>query len=182
LLAALLVFVMTIAVGFLEVGELGESLGISLLKTIVIMGTALFVMAIIGFNTAFAPTFYGFIGNPFYSSGFLLGGFSSKATGLLSGVWWSMGPSYFNTGLMTGTYYFFETAFASVTLALVGVVPLKKIKFQAFFLFSIVYFVIIWNLPAAWIWNPTGWLYLMGMRDFAGGLVVHGGSRSGWIR
>ena len=29
-------------------------------------------------------------------------------------------------------------------------------------------------MPAAWIWNPTGWLYKMGMRDFAGGLVVHG--------
>src|SRR5438094_7995313 len=45
---------------------------------------------------------------------------------------------------------------------------------QAFFLYSIVYFIIIWNLPAAWIWNPTGWLAQMGMADFAGGLVVHG--------
>ncbi|WP_394325610.1 ammonium transporter, partial [Acidiplasma aeolicum] len=54
------------------------------------------------------------------------------------------------------------------------VIVLKKMKFKAFFIFSIVYFVIIWNLPAAWIWNPTGWLYKMGMRDFAGGLVVHG--------
>jgi Amt family ammonium transporter len=45
---------------------------------------------------------------------------------------------------------------------------------QAFFAYSIVYFIIIWNLPAAWIWNPTGWLAQMGMADFAGGLVVHG--------
>ena len=37
----------------------------------------------------------------------------------------------------------------------------------AFVLFSIVYFTVIYNLPAAWIWNPTGWLYIMGMRDFA---------------
>jgi Amt family ammonium transporter len=47
-------------------------------------------------------------------------------------------------------------------------------KMQAFFAYSIVYFIIIWNLPAAWIWNPTGWLAQMGMADFAGGLVVHG--------
>lgn len=173
-IAALLVFIMTIAVGFLEIGELGENLVVSLLKTVVISGTAIFVMAIIGFNTAFAPTYYGIIGNPFYTNGFMLGGFSSNTTGLLTGVWWSMTPQYFNTGLATGTYYFFETAFASVTLALVGVIALKKIKFQAFFIFSIVYFIIIWNLPAAWIWNPSGWLYKMGMRDFAGGLVVHG--------
>jgi len=47
-------------------------------------------------------------------------------------------------------------------------------KLSAFAVFSIVYFAVIWNLPAAWIWNPTGWLYGLGMRDFAGGLVVHG--------
>jgi Amt family ammonium transporter len=51
---------------------------------------------------------------------------------------------------------------------------LRKLKLEAFFLYSIVYFIILWSLPAAWIWNPTGWLYSMGVRDFAGGLVVHG--------
>ena len=173
IVAALFILLMTVAVGFLEVGELGESFSASLMKTIVITGTAIFVMAIIGFNTAFAPTFYGIIGNPFYKDGLLLGGFSSNAAGLLNGVWWSMGPAYFNTGLTTGTYYFFETAAASVTLALVAVIVLKKVKFQAFFIFSIVYFITIWNIPVSWIWNPTGWLYMLGMRDFAGGLVVH---------
>jgi Amt family ammonium transporter len=34
--------------------------------------------------------------------------------------------------------------------------------------------VVIWALPAAWIWNPSGWLAKLGMVDFAGGLVVHG--------
>jgi Amt family ammonium transporter len=170
-IAALFVFIMTIAVGVLEIGELGTEYKKSLLKTIVISGTAIFVMAIIGFNTAFAPTIDGIIGNPFYGNGFLLGGFSY---GSITAPWWSMTREYFNTGLYIGTYYLFETAFAAVTLALVGVIVLKKMKFKAFFIFSIVYFVIIWNLPAAWIWNPTGWLYEMGMRDFAGGLVVHG--------
>jgi Amt family ammonium transporter len=33
---------------------------------------------------------------------------------------------------------------------------------------------LIWDLPAAWIWNPSGWLAKLGMADFAGGLVVHG--------
>jgi ammonia channel protein AmtB len=56
LIAALLVFTMTISVGFLEVGELGEELHFSLLKTILMTGSALVVMAFVGFNTAFAPT------------------------------------------------------------------------------------------------------------------------------
>ncbi len=172
-IAALLIFIMTIAVGFLEIGELGLEYTESLIKTITITGTAIFVMAIVGFNTAFAPTIGGLIGNPFYAPGFLLGGFSGSVSGLLSGIWWSTGSSYFGTGLTTGTYFLFEAASASVTFALVSVIALKKVKFSALFIFSVVYFTIIWNLPAAWIWNPSGWLYLMGMRDFAGGLVVH---------
>ncbi len=165
---------MTPAVGLLEIGELGEKFSVSLLKTLLICGIAVVVMAVVGFNTAFAPTIGGVIGNPFYVNGFFLGGFSANSTGVLGGIWWSMGSSYFNTGLTLGTYFLFETAFAAVTLALVGVVVLRKVKLEVFAAFAVVYFILIWNLPAAWIWNPTGWLYLLGMRDFAGGLVVHG--------
>ncbi len=168
-ICGLLVFTMTISVGFLEVGELGSDLEISLLKTMLISGSALFFMALVGFNTAFAPTVSGIIGNPLYN-GLFLGGSSTNVAGLLTENWWSQGI----TGLSLGTYFLFETAFASVTLALVGVVVLRKMKMQAFFAYSIIYFIIIWNLPAAWIWNPTGWLAQMGMVDFAGGLVVHG--------
>ncbi len=172
LVSGLLVFTMTISVGLLEVGELGEDFAVSLLKTMLITGSALFFMAFVGFNTAFAPTLSGFIGDPSYG-GLFLGGFSPNAPGLLTGVWWSMTQTYFGTGLTTGTYFLFETAFASVTLALVGVVVLRKVKMEAFLAYSVVYFILIWNLPAAWIWNPSGWLYKMGMADFAGGLVVH---------
>jgi ammonium transporter, Amt family len=173
LLSGALVFTMTISVGLLEVGELGERHGRSLIKSALIVCMAFFVMAFVGFNLAFAPTIGGWIGNPLYS-GLFLGGFSANSHDIFSGVWWSMGPQYFNTGITLPTYFFFETAFASVTLALVGVVTLRKMKLKAFLLFSIIYFLVIWTLPAAWIWNPTGWLYTMGVRDFAGGLVVHG--------
>ena len=173
ILAALFVFTMTVAVGLLEVGELSMRYSNSLLKTLLITGTALFIMAFIGFNTAFAPTIMGIIGNPLYN-GLFLSGFSTNTPGILTGVWWSMTTQYFGTGLTTGTYFLFETAFASVTLALVGVVALKKMKIEAFIAFAVIYFILIWNLPVAWIWNPTGWLYLMGVRDFAGGLIVHG--------
>ena len=173
LFSAFLVFLMTIAVGFLEIGELGTGLKRSLYKTILITGIAFVVMAVIGFNTAFAPTLYGIIGNPLYKPGFVLG-YLNSPTAMFSTIWWATSASYFNTGLLGITYFLFETAFASVTLALVSVVILRKMKMSVFVMFSIVYLIIIYNLPAAWIWNPTGWLYLLGMRDFAGGLVVHG--------
>src|SRR5712691_4977673 len=157
---------MTISVGFLEVGELGEELEFSLLKTILMTGLALVVMAFVGFNTAFAPTAGGLIGHPFYSPGFFLGGFSTKALTATSGVWWSMRQGFFNTGLTPATYFLFETAFAAVTLALVGLVVLRKVKLASFVGYAVVYFIRIWN--------PTGWLARRGMVDFAGGLVVHG--------
>src|SRR5271157_169127 len=129
LIAALFVFIMTIAVGLLEVGELGEDFSRSLLKTIIISCSAVFFMAVIGFNIAFAPTVLGgLIGNPLYGPGLLLGGFGSGMQGLLSGTWWSTASQ----GLTEGTYFIFETAFASVTLALVGVIALKKMRLTAF--------------------------------------------------
>jgi Amt family ammonium transporter len=173
LISGVLVFIMTISVGLLEIGELGDEHKNSLLKTMLIVCSAFFFMSFMGFNVAFAPTMNGLIGNPVYNGPFL-GGFGSDAHGVFSGVWWSMASNYFNTGITLPTYFFFEVAFASVTLALVGVVALRKLKLEAFFLYSIVYFIILWSLPAAWIWNPTGWLYGIGVRDFAGGLVVHG--------
>lgn len=173
ILSGLLVFSMTISVGLLEIGELNRKMDRSLYKTLIITGFALFFMGLIGFNIAFAPAIYGIIGNPSYNNIFL-GMFSSNLPGELTGVFWSTGSRFFDTGLSTGTYFLFEAAFASVTLALVGVVVLRKMKMSAFMLYSIVYFVFIWSLPAAWIWNPTGWLYELGVRDFAGGLVVHG--------
>jgi Amt family ammonium transporter len=174
IIAALLVFTMTISVGFLEIGELGDGLHFSLLKTVLITGLALVVMGAVGFNTAFAPTIGGIIGRPFYSPGFFLGGFSTSALSATGSVWWSMGPRYFDTGLTPGTYFLFETAFAAVTLALVALIVLRKMKLEAFLCYAVVYFILIWNVPAAWIWNPTGWLAKKGMVDFAGGLVVHG--------
>jgi ammonium transporter, Amt family len=170
LIAGLLVFTMTIAVGLLEVGELGEDLSFSLLKTLMMTGLAVVVMGVVGFNTAFAPTLGGLIGNPLYGPGFLLGGFTTGPANPVTDVWWSQS----GTGLTLGTYFLFETAFAAVTLALVGVVFLRKLKLGAIAAFTFVYFVLLWNLPAAWIWNPQGWLAKLGMVDFAGGLVVHG--------
>src|SRR5438034_5522936 len=106
-------------------------------------------MALVGFNTDFPPTINGVIGNPLYT-GLFLGGSSTNVSGLLTGAWWSQQ----STGLTIGAYFLFETAFASVTLALVGVIVLRKMKMQAFFVYSMVYFIISCNLPAAWLLSP----------------------------
>src|SRR5258708_32818713 len=102
-LCGLLVFMMTIAVGLLEVGELGQRVVGSLVKTILITGLGVLVMAIVGFNTAFAPTLGGIIGHPFYSPGLFLGGFAPGNPD----SWRSVTEAR----LRTRTYFLFETAF-----------------------------------------------------------------------
>src|SRR5258708_8248523 len=123
LLCGLFVFMMTIAVGLLEVGELGQRVVGSLVKTILITGLAVLVMAIVGFNTAFAPTVGGIIGNPFYGPGLFLGGFAPG----IAASWWSVPGA----GLRTVPYFLFATAFASVTLLLLVVLVLHTINLSA---------------------------------------------------
>jgi Amt family ammonium transporter len=174
LICGVLVFIMTISVGILERGELGRGANRALMKNIMISCSGFFFMAFIGFSVAFAPTIGGgLMGNPLYNFPFM-GSFNGNSADIFTQVWWSMGSQYFNNSVTLPSYFFFETAFATVTLALVGVVVLRKMKLEAFFLYSIPYFILIWALPTAWIWNPQGWLYVLGVRDFAGGLVVHG--------
>ena len=84
IIAALLIFAMAVAIGFRGgVGELGNSFESSFLKTVAITATALLVMAVVGFNTAFVPTIYGIIGNPFFREGLFLGAFSPYPGGLI---------------------------------------------------------------------------------------------------
>ena len=69
LICGLLIFTMTVSVGLLEIGELGERYSKSLLKSLLVTGSALVFMAFLGFNTAFAPTVSGVMGNPLYGGG-----------------------------------------------------------------------------------------------------------------
>ena len=83
IIAALLIFAMAVAIGFRGVGELGNSFESSFLKTVAITATALLVMAVVAFNTAFVPTISGIIGNPCFREGLFLGAFSPYPGGLI---------------------------------------------------------------------------------------------------
>ena len=49
----------------------------------------------------------------------------------------------------------------------------KRIKFSFVAVFSLLWVILIYAPIVHWIWAEGGWLYEMGLRDFAGGLVVH---------
>ena len=70
-------------------------------------------------------------------------------------------------------FFMFQMTFAIITPALiVGAYP-ERIKFSFVVVFSLLWVILIYAPVVHWIWAEGGWLYEMGVRDFAGGLVVH---------
>jgi len=67
----------------------------------------------------------------------------------------------------------FEGAFAIITAALIVGAFAERVKFSVAALFCGLWSVIVYAPVAHWVWHPNGWLYALGVRDFAGGMVVH---------
>jgi Amt family ammonium transporter len=67
----------------------------------------------------------------------------------------------------------FQGAFAVITAALIVGSFAERVKFGVAAIFCGVWSLLVYAPVAHWVWHPEGWLYEMGVRDFAGGLVVH---------
>ena len=63
--------------------------------------------------------------------------------------------------------------FAVITpLLLTGAIA-ERMKFSAFVLFVVAWSILIYYPLVHWIWTPDGWLNKLGVKDFAGGIVIH---------
>ncbi len=69
-------------------------------------------------------------------------------------------------------FFMFQMTFAIITPALIVGAYVERIKFGAVVLFSGLWLVVVYAPVCHWVWGG-GWLADMGVRDFAGGLVVH---------
>ncbi len=67
----------------------------------------------------------------------------------------------------------FQAGFAIITAALIIGSFAERVKFGVAAIFCALWSLIVYAPVAHWVWHPEGWLYAMGVRDFAGGLVVH---------
>src|SRR5262249_28039216 len=77
------------------------------------------------------------------------------------------------TGDIPETVYFmFQMTFAIITPALVVGAYAERIRFSAVCLFSGLWLVLVYAPVCHWVWGG-GWLSVLGVMDFAGGLVVH---------
>jgi Amt family ammonium transporter len=69
-------------------------------------------------------------------------------------------------------YVTFQLSFAIITAALVSGAIADRAKFAARMVFVPIWSVAVYAVVAHWVWAPGGWLFEMGVLDYAGGLVV----------
>ncbi len=69
-------------------------------------------------------------------------------------------------------FMLYQMTFAIITVALVAGSVADRMRFSAYLLFSIGWFIFVYVPLAHWVWGG-GFLGTMGVLDFAGGLVVH---------
>ncbi|MFC7644511.1 ammonium transporter [Streptosporangium lutulentum] len=76
------------------------------------------------------------------------------------------------TGMPSLVFSAFQLTFAIITVALISGAIADRAKFGAWVLFSAVWVTIVYFPVAHWVWG-NGWLFNLGIEDFAGGTVVH---------
>jgi Amt family ammonium transporter len=70
-------------------------------------------------------------------------------------------------------YAMFQLTFAIITPALIAGAFADRMKFSAMLVFMSAWSLVVYCPIAHWVWEPSGWLALKGVLDYAGGTVVH---------
>ena len=92
-----------------------------------------------------------------------------------------LGKAFFS-GVAEGTvsgsipeiaFAMFQLTFAIITPALVVGGFAERMKFSAMLLFSVLWSIVVYAPICHWVWAGDGWLFELGLLDFAGGTVVH---------
>jgi len=108
---------------------------------------------LVGYSLAFAP------GNGF------VGGLSKA---LFAGV----GRESVSGSIPETAFALFQLTFAIITPALVVGAFAERMRFGACLFFSALWSLIVYMPVCHWVWGG-GWLSELGVKDFAGGIVVH---------
>ena len=109
---------------------------------------------VVGYSLAFGDSVGGWIG------------------GLDKMFFQGVGTDSVNGTIPEIVFAMFQMTFAIITPALiVGAYP-ERMKFSAILAFSAAWLLLVYAPVAHWVWGG-GWMAAMGVRDFAGGIVVH---------
>ncbi|MEJ0029853.1 MAG: ammonium transporter [Bacteroidota bacterium] len=160
LAATALVLLMTPGLAYFYGGMIDTKNIIStMLQSFIAMGVISVVWIVVGFSLAFGESMGGFIGNP--STFFMF-------QHVLDGKPWSLAPT-----IPLVLFAFFQLKFAIITPALITGSFAERIRFKSYVIFLVLFSLLIYAPLAHMTWHPDGFLFKMGVLDFAGGTVVH---------
>jgi ammonium transporter, Amt family len=77
------------------------------------------------------------------------------------------------TNIPESVFFMYQLTFAIITPALITGAFAERMKFSAMLVFIALWSLLVYAPVAHWVWEPTGWLFVKGVLDFAGGTVVH---------
>ena len=162
IVATALVFLMTPGLAFFYGGMVHRKNVLStMMKSVVAAGIVSIIWVVVGFSLCFGDDVggLGLIGNP---TTFLF--FKNVA----NGAPWSLAPT-----IPLTLFALFQLMFAIITPGLVVGAVAERIRFTAYTLFIVLFSLLVYAPIAHWSWHPEGFLFKMGVLDFAGGTVVH---------
>ncbi|GAA3939664.1 ammonium transporter [Streptomyces gulbargensis] len=159
LICSALVMLMTPALAFFYGGMVRVKSTLNMLMmSFISLGIVTVLWVLYGFGLAFGTDIGSVIGwSPDY-----LG---------LSGI----GVTELWDGYTIPVYVFavFQLMFAVLTPALISGALADRVKFTAWALFVALWATVVYFPVAHWVWGAGGWLFEMGVIDFAGGTAVH---------
>lgn len=160
IVATALVFLMTPGLAFFYGGMVHRKNVIStMMKSVVAAGIVSVLWVVVGYSLCFGTSIGGFIGSPSTHLFF---------KDVASGAPWSLAPT-----IPLTLFALFQLMFAIITPGLVVGAVAERIRFTSYVLFIVLFSLLVYAPIAHWTWNPEGFLFKMGVLDFAGGTVVH---------
>ncbi|MEV4192005.1 ammonium transporter [Streptomyces toxytricini] len=159
LICSALVMLMTPGLAFFYGGMVRVKSSLNMLMmSFISLGIVTVLWVLYGFSIAFGADSGGLVG------------WSSDYVGL-SGI----GITELWDGYTVPVYVFavFQLMFAIITPALISGALADRVKFSAWALFIALWATVVYFPVAHWVWAPGGWLFDMGVIDFAGGTAVH---------
>jgi Amt family ammonium transporter len=70
-------------------------------------------------------------------------------------------------------YAMFQGKFAIITPALIAGAFAERVRFRGYCVFIAAWMLLVYCPFCHWVWARDGFLHLMGVQDYAGGIVVH---------
>ncbi|MBS1555331.1 MAG: ammonium transporter [Bacteroidetes bacterium] len=160
LTASALVLLMTPGLAFFYGGMIDTKNIIStMLQSFIAMGVISVLWIVVGFSLVFGDSIGGIIGDP--RSFFMF-------QNVLESKPWSLAPT-----IPLVLFAFFQLKFAIITPALITGTFAERVKFKSYIIFLVLFCLFIYAPLAHMTWHPEGFLFKLGLLDFAGGTVVH---------